>query len=204
LNPNRYPEATVARTESAELRVLYAGRIHQTKGVDVLLQSARRLQRAGDNARRLRVTIVGTGPQEAELRAEFGAEPWCTFTGFVSQADLSNIMHNSDVLCVPSVWFENSPGVLIQALGLGLPVLGSDMGGIPELIEHGRNGLILPPGNVEAWRGALESLLEQPEVLRDWRRHALAHSNRFDQDYLGGLTVKFIQTVIAAGSAGSP
>jgi len=195
LNPNRYPSATVPRTESAELRVLYAGRIHQTKGVDVLLQSARRLQRSG-NARPFRVTIVGTGPQEAELRSEYGAEPWVTFTGFVNQADLSNIMLNSDVLCVPSVWFENSPGVLIQALGLGLPVLGSNMGGIPELIEHGHNGLVLPPGDVEAWRAALENILEHPETLKDWRSYALAHSARFDQDYLGALTLKFIETVM--------
>jgi glycosyltransferase involved in cell wall biosynthesis len=204
LNPNRYPPATVPRTESAELRVLYAGRIHQTKGVHILLQSARRLQRAGGNARPFHVTVVGTGPQEAELRSEYGAEPWCTFTGFVNQSELSNIMLNSDVLCVPSVWFENSPGVLIQALGLGLPVLGSNMGGIPELVEHGRNGLVLPPGDVEAWHGALVDLVQDGERLSGWRSYALAHADRFDQDYLGRLTLDFLETVINAGSAGSP
>lgn len=203
LNPNRYPPATVPRTESRELRVLYAGRIHRTKGVAVLLESARRLHRAPGNAGSFHVTVVGTGPEEAELRAEFGAEPWCTFTGFVSQADLSNIMLNSDVLCVPSVWFENSPGVLIQALGLGLPVLGSNIGGIPELVEHGRNGLVLPPNDVEAWRSALEDLLRAREKLHDWRSYALAHSGRFDQDYLGRLTLEFIDTVIGAPSAGT-
>ena len=202
LNPNRYPKATVARTESAQLRVLYAGRIHQTKGVDILLESARRLQRARGNARPFHVTVVGTGPQEAELRREFGAEPWCTFTGFVNQAELSNIMLNSDVLCVPSVWFENSPGVLIQALGLGLPVLGSNIGGIPELVEHARNGLVLPAGDVEAWRSALEGIVQDRERLNGWRSYALAHSAHFEQDYLGRLTLDFIQTVIGAGSAG--
>jgi glycosyltransferase involved in cell wall biosynthesis len=204
LNPNRYPPATVPRADSATLRVLYAGRIHQTKGVDVMLQSARRLQRAGSLARPFHVTIVGTGPQEAELRAEYGAEPWCTFTGFVNQADLSDIMVNSDVLCVPSIWFENSPGVLIQALGLGLPVLGSNIGGIPELVEHGQNGLVLPPGDVEAWRSALEDVLQAPEKLAGWRSHALTHASRFDQDYLGKLTLEFIETVIGTGSTGRP
>jgi len=202
LNPNRYPAATVPRTDSATLRVLYAGRIHQTKGVDVLLQSARRLQQAGSSTRPFHVTVVGTGPQEAALRAEFGAEPWCTFTGFVNQADLSNIMLNSDVLCVPSIWFENSPGVLIQALGLGLPVLGSNIGGIPELVEHGHNGLVLPPGDVEAWRSALEDVLQAPERLSDWRSYALANSSRFDQDYLGRLTLEFIETVIGTRRVG--
>jgi len=202
LNPNRYPEATVPRTESAELRVLYAGRIHHTKGVDLLLECARRL-RANGHAPPFHVTIVGTGSDEEALRREFGSEPWCTFTGFVSQAELSNIMFNSDVLCVPSVCFDNSPGVLIQALGLGLPVLGSNVGGIPELIEHGQNGLVLPPGEVEAWRSALADILEHPEKLRGWRSHALANSHRFDQDYLGGLTLKFIETVVAAEGAAS-
>jgi glycosyltransferase involved in cell wall biosynthesis len=108
------------------------------------------------------------------------------------------------VLCVPSIWFENSPGVLIQALGLGLPVLGSNIGGIPELVEHGQNGLVLPPGDVEAWRSALEDLLQAPERLSDWRNHALAHASRFEQDYLGKLTLEFIETVIGTSNAGGP
>jgi glycosyltransferase involved in cell wall biosynthesis len=104
-------------------------------------------------------------------------------------------MVDSDLLCVPSIWFENSPGVVIQALGLGLPVLGSDTGGIPELVEADRNGALVPPGDMAAWQAALERILSDPSRLDRWRAYALQNTYRFDQDYLGNETMKFIQQV---------
>jgi glycosyltransferase involved in cell wall biosynthesis len=74
--------------------------------------------------------------------------------------DISNIMVNSDILCIPSIWAENSPGVVIHALSLGLPVIGSDKAGIPELVEDGKNGLLVPPGDMLAWQVALERILD--------------------------------------------
>jgi glycosyltransferase involved in cell wall biosynthesis len=196
LNTNRYPPPTVPRTESPHLRLIYVGRLHATKGVGLLLEAARRVHRKHGDERRFELTIVGNGPEEGALKSEYGSETWCKFTGFLSQKEISNLMMASDLACVPSIWFENSPGVLIHGLGLGLPALASDIGGIPELLEHERNGLLVPPGDLDAWAHALEGVLLSRERLTQWRSHALAHAYRFDQDYLGQRTLRFFESVI--------
>jgi glycosyltransferase involved in cell wall biosynthesis len=188
MNVNKYPEPTVAREESPAPRLLYVGRMHANKGVRLLLEAAERL-----SARhRFTLTLVGAGPEEAELREKYGSKDWCKFTGFISQPEISNLMRNSDVLCIPSIWAENSPGVVIHALGLGLPVVGSDNAGIPELVEHEKNGLLVPPGDLAAWTAALDGILTDPARLAPWRAYALENAYRFDQDFLGGEMVKFI------------
>jgi len=189
MNANLYPAPTVGRTEADHVRILYIGRLAATKGVDVLLSVAQNLAKNY----KFDVTVIGGGPDEAALRAKFGGEPWCKFTGFISQQEISNVIVNSDVLCIPSIWAENSPGVVIQALGLGLPVIGSDKAGIPELVENEVNGLLVPPGDLPAWETALERVLRQPSCLKPWREHALANAHKFNQDYLGSKILDFIQ-----------
>jgi glycosyltransferase involved in cell wall biosynthesis len=187
MNVNRYPAATEARLESDHTRFLYAGRLHGAKGVDVLLAAAKKMA----ETQTFTMTVVGSGPDEAALRTQYGHLPWCRFVGFVPQQELSNIMANSDVLCVPSVWAENSPGVVIHALGLGLPVIGSRIGGIPELVEDGKNGLLVEAASVDAWRDALASAASDPARREVWRTYAHANAKKFDQDYLGAKTLAF-------------
>ena len=189
MNVNRYPAPTVARTESQKLRILFVGRLHVTKGTDLLLEAASNLALKYN----FTLTMVGSGPDEAKLRGKFGNHPWVKFTGFLTQQEISNHMVNSDVLCIPSIWAENSPGVVIHALNLGLPVIGSDKAGIPELVEHNKNGLLVPPGDLQAWQNALVSILENPAALAPWRTYALENAYKFDQDYLGEKLLSFIK-----------
>ncbi len=181
LNPNTYPKPNVARTESDTMRLLYAGRIHNTKGIDILLEAVEAL--AG--TRHITLALAGQGQQEAELRARFEQAPWCNFLGFISHVQLADRMMESDLLCIPSIWAENSPGVVIQALGLGLPVMGSARGGIPELVRDGHNGCLVTDTTVEGWRTALAGILDAPEQLAGWRRTASAETGNFDAAGIG-------------------
>jgi len=191
LNPNKYPDATVIRKESDHLRFLYVGRLQPTKGVDVLLDALRSLY----GQYHFSLTLIGTGPDEARLRAENADKPWVKFTGFISQQEISNYMVQSDVMFIPSIWAENSPGVVVHALGLGLPVIGSNRGGIPELIIDGTAGALVEPGDVAAWRDATESLLRDHSIVARWRVNALANKGRFEQDTIGNEVIKFMQEV---------
>jgi glycosyltransferase involved in cell wall biosynthesis len=193
LDPNRYPAATQARTESTTPRLLFVGRLHESKGIKLLLQVARELARH----RTFTLTVVGTGPLEEELRARYAGEAWCRFTGFIDHSAMSNLMVNSDLLCIPSVWQENSPGVIIHALGLGLPVLASRKGGIPELVTDGVTGALVEAGDEAAWTLALEQLLEQPSRLQEWRKNALERVAQFDQDRLASGFLDFMESVAA-------
>jgi glycosyltransferase involved in cell wall biosynthesis len=194
LNANKYPPASAERESADVLRFLYVGRLHSTKGVDVLLEAAHCL--ADEYA--FTLTVVGSGPQEADLRERFAGQNWCRFAGHVSQQAVADFIANSDLLCIPSVWKENSPGVVIHALSKGLPVIGSNVGGIPEYVSHGENGLLVPPSDVAAWRDALASVLENASVLDTWRRHARAQASRFDQDVIGAKIVAYIRQTIGA------
>lgn len=181
LNPNTYPRPSLEHSKSATLRLLYAGRIHESKGVEMLLEAVAMLARDHD----VSLALAGRGQQEEELRARFGSEPWCRFLGFVSHAELADRMMESDLLCIPSIWAENSPGVVIQALGLGLPVIGSARGGIPELVRHGENGALVQDATPEAWRNALASILANPADLASWREAAASEAGRYDAVKIG-------------------
>jgi glycosyltransferase involved in cell wall biosynthesis len=194
LNANRYPAPTETRRDSDKLRLLYVGRLHETKGIHLLLQWVEPLAQSG----RLSMTVVGGGPLEAKLREQYEQSGWCTFTGFVDQVAVSNHIVDSDALCTPSLWLENSPGVIIHALSLGLPVLGSNKGGIVELVQHNRNGLLLPPGDEKAWTDALRGLCDNPNALRRWRAHAETNKHIFEQDYLGKKMLDFAEAIMTA------
>jgi glycosyltransferase involved in cell wall biosynthesis len=192
LNANRYPPALAQQQSVDRLRFLYVGRLHSTKGVDVLLEAARLLA----DEHEFTLTVVGGGPQEAELRIRFGSQAWCRFAGQVSQEEVANFIASSDVLCIPSVWTENSPGVVIHALSKGVPVIGSDIGGIPEYVRHGENGLLVRPKDVDAWCAALASVLDNFSVLEAWRGCAKAQAGRFDQDAIGREIVAYMEQTI--------
>lgn len=200
LNASVYPRPTCERRRSEALRLVYAGRLHASKGVSVLLEAAARAQETSGSRRPFNLTIVGSGPEEEALRAKYQASPWCTFTGFVSQTEVANLMVNSDLLCAPSVVFDNSPGVVVQALGLGLPVLASEVGGIPELVESGRTGRLVKPGDTSAWQHALEEIVADPTQLEQWRANALHNAHRFDQDHLGNQVLAFADRVSTGGA----
>jgi glycosyltransferase involved in cell wall biosynthesis len=191
MNPNAYPVPRAARIASKELRILFVGRLHSTKGVHLLLETARRLSEQYN----FKITIVGSGPDEAMLRDMYGAYSWCHFTGFINQVDISNIMMNSDVLCVPSLWLENSPGVIIHALGLGLPVIGSNKGGIPELVDDDKNGALFDVENADGLYDLLKTILLNPERLIAWRDYGVAHAEKFNQDHLGQQIISFMEKI---------
>ncbi len=132
------------------------------------------------------------------MRQESAGLPWCHIVGQIEQKEVSNYMIDHDVLCIPSLWAENSPGVVIQALSLGLPVIGSDRGGIPELITNGHNGLLLPAAEEGPWVHALSSVLASPEILNNWRANARSSAARFSQNDLGHNIFTIIQKTISS------
>jgi len=190
LNANRYPVPRTVHEPADHIRILYVGRLHSSKGLDVALQA---LDKLGD--RRFTLTILGNGPAEAEWRQSYGSRPWIRFGGHLPQQDVADQMAASDLLLVPSIWLENSPGVVIQALGVGLPVMGSDKGGIPELVQPGVNGMLVEAGNVVAWTEALAAVLDHPERLAPLRQNALASADAFAKPVLAGRIFSIFEAV---------
>lgn len=190
-NPNKYPAATLKFEAAKTLRLLYAGRLHESKGVDRLLVAVERLASKYD----ISLTLAGAGFQELELRERFGHYEWCSFLGFVDQEKLSNLMVQHDLLCIPSIWAENSPGVVIQALSVGLPVVGTARGGIPELVEDGINGALVEGVEADDWVKTLERLVNDRAAIEEWRPRAELSGKQYEQDQLGQRVLNWMRAL---------
>jgi len=198
-NPNLYDRPDLPRPASDLVRLLYVGRLHRSKGVELLLEAAEALA----PTHRFQLTIVGGGTEAARLEDRYPPSAWLRFAGHVPEAAVSGYMRDADLLCVPSLWQENWPGVAVRALEMGLPVLGSRIGGLPELIDPDQTGDLVPVGDRAAWIAALRRVLENPMELGRWQRNAEATRGRFDQDRLGERMLAFMAT-IAGSSAAAP
>jgi glycosyltransferase involved in cell wall biosynthesis len=127
----------------------------------VLLEAIARLTESG---RSVSATFVGDGPRRAaleQLARKLGIADRVTFAGGVGQDDIGRYYEDADVFCLPS-FSEGLPVVLLEAMAAGLPVVASRIAGIPELIEHGRSGLLVPPGRADLLADALGTLLVDP------------------------------------------
>jgi glycosyltransferase involved in cell wall biosynthesis len=159
--------------------LLFVGRLVERKGVHVLLDAMRLLV----SNREVRLEIVGDGPMRDELAeraAVLGLGTSVRFAGLVSDADLAHHYSSCDVFVLPAV--VDSKGdteglgvVLIEALAYGKPVIASGVGGIPDIVQHGRTGLLVPPGDSAALAEAVATYMDDPataERLADaGRRH---------------------------------
>jgi glycosyltransferase involved in cell wall biosynthesis len=150
--------------------VVFAGRLSAEKGVDTLIEAIGRLGRAG------RLSVAGEGPERARLEALSGevAPGRVRFLGRLGKADMVSLLRSATVVAVPSRWYENQPMIVLEALALGVPVVASDMGGLPELVETGVNGALVPPEDDEALAVALAALLDHPRQALEMGRAARA------------------------------
>ncbi len=143
--------APVPRTDRAAgglLRVGYLGRIEATKGIEVLIDAARRMP-AGS----ISVLIAGKGePGYVDTLVARGKGLDVTFLGFTKPADL---FARIDLLVVPSVWEEPLGRVIFEAYEHGVPAAVSRAGGMPEIVDEGRTGFVFEAGNSQALAGLL-------------------------------------------------
>jgi len=157
--------------------LLYVGRLSAEKGVKHLIKA---VAAGGD----LRLRVVGDGPEgdrlkafAAELRADVHFEGWRDADEVVAR------MSSAEALCVPSICYENCPGVALEAMASGLPVVASDLGGLPELLEGGRAGWLAPPADPQAWlRVITEALRDETRTAQQAARAFARVRERHDPD----------------------
>lgn len=171
---------------SAPVEILYAGRLHKSKGASVILEALAPLAAHYD----FHVTIFGSGEDEPRLKSLYGTRSWVTFGGFVTSETVLRHLAKTDVMCVPSVLHENYSRSVIEALRLGTPVFGSNIGGIPEQVEDDITGLLLPPGDVAAWQAAFEKAFNDVTLLPRLAANAARKASEFDS---GAILAAYIQ-----------
>ncbi len=161
-------EALRIKTTSDQLRVGYVGQIAPHKGVHVLFDAVQALTHVplqakayGDKSRFPAYT--------AQLQKQVAQDKRLSLPGVYQAKDVSQIFQGLDVLVVPSIWYENSPNVILEAFAHNTPVLVSDLGGMAELVKEGQNGLRFKAGDAAALATQLRRLVEEPGLLAQLR-----------------------------------
>lgn len=157
-NPAAPVPADVLVPAAARRDVVVAGRLSPEKGVDVLLRALA----AAPAVRRLHV--AGDGPARADLEvlAREVAPGRVVFHGRLPADDVRALVAGAVAAAVPSRWYENAPLAVTEALAAGVPAVVTALGGAPELVRDGVDGLVVPPEDPAALAAALTRLVEDP------------------------------------------
>jgi glycosyltransferase involved in cell wall biosynthesis len=104
-----------------------------------------------------------------DVRRMLADDPRVSFGGPVSYADVPALLSSFDVVCCPSIWFENGPTIALESMGVGTPVVGTRLGNLAELIQDGVTGRLVAPGNDAELAQAIAEIARDPSVVDRWR-----------------------------------
>lgn len=160
------PKANFSKTTSMKLRFGFIGRVTSIKGTHLLIEAFKQLPRQ----EKAQLTIYGkadvkSGQYMRMLQHQAANQSNITFAGFVNNADIAKIYRQLDVLVVPSIWPENSPVTILEALAHGIPVITSDVRGIADLVQHEVNGLIFANQNVQDLGMQMARCQDSPDLV---------------------------------------
>jgi len=166
--------------ERGDLLIGTAGRLVSQKGIGYFLRSAKEVLRVFPNAAFI---IVGDGPDRAELErlaTELSISDKVVFAG--RRTDMPDVYASLDIFVLASL-DEGMPMAILEAMAAGCPVIATQVGAVPKLIESGQTGATVPPANVEALSQAMLTMIHRPEMRRELARNARAlvterHSSR--------------------------
>jgi glycosyltransferase involved in cell wall biosynthesis len=174
----------------------YIGQLAPWKGVETAITAISSLP-----GRQL--LVVGDGPDRDRLgriAERLGVGDRVRFTGALDRAGVVEALETCAFVSVPSVWYENCPYSVMEALAAGRPVVASDIGGLPELVADGQNGLIVRPGDADALAAAMSSLWDDPSLLERMSAGAVVAS----MEYAEERYYQSLMDVYSVASANAP
>jgi glycosyltransferase involved in cell wall biosynthesis len=146
---------------------VFVGRLAREKGVHLLLDAWRRMDGC-------RLHIAGTGPEEAHLREQAATVPGVRFLGEIDRESVISAMQAAAFTIVPSIWYENFPVALAEAMACGRPSVAASPSALDEFVDHGRTGLRFESGSVDSLAAACAEMLRDPERTAAMGREARA------------------------------
>jgi glycosyltransferase involved in cell wall biosynthesis len=177
------------RPTKCPVRFGYVGRLHPSKGLIELAHAVLAIPPELDFRLDIRGPMIDDDSRTfaAELQQLLAGEPRVTFGPGIPGPDVPALLAELDVLLCPSMWFENGPTIALEAMAVGTPIIASRVGNLAEIVEDGINGLLVAPGNVEAWSAALIRAATEPALTIDRWRAVLPQPRTMDEiasDYL--------------------
>lgn len=162
--PGLTPKLEKVEVHHSPTLVAYIGRVSWEKGIVEFLEAARQLPQ-------IPFRVIGSASEEfAALKQK--APTNVTWTGFLSGKALDAMYQASKIIVVPGKWFEGFPNVMTRAMKHGKPVIASRLGAMSSIIDHGKNGLLVPPGEVTALAAAINALYKDDSLCKTFGENA--------------------------------
>lgn len=176
-------------------RALFVGRLADKKGLRYLINAVELLADRKRSLQNFELTIVGTGPLENDLRDYVKArnlDEHISFTGWVSEDELNEQYIAADFVIVPSIETESGdtegmPTVISEAFASGNPVIGTDAGGIDDVVRDGVNGFVIEQKNADAIARSMERLIDDPQLYERLAQGALDSADELDWSHCAAV-----------------
>jgi glycosyltransferase involved in cell wall biosynthesis len=178
---------------TSSLKLLFVGRLSPEKGCDVLIESMKILEKE-----KISLTIVGDGIEKVNLEKKVSGLNLASMVHFVGfKHNVNEFMASSDALVMPS-YREGQPLTLIEACCMGLPIVASNVGGIPDLIKENENGYLCPPGDSNQLAQTLKQLLKNIEALKaNSQAISAVYEKRFSSSNWAKNTINVYKIVLS-------
>ncbi|NMA51532.1 MAG: glycosyltransferase family 4 protein [Peptococcaceae bacterium] len=149
---------------------IYLGRLSHEKGVVTLLKAMEQVDG-------IQLYVIGTGPMEGQIKELINENKMSgkvKLLGFKSGAELEDLIKKAMFSIMPSEWYENAPYSLLEMMAWGKAVIGANIGGIPEMIDEGKSGLLFKPGDHLELAEKINLLKDNPDLVLEYGRNARA------------------------------
>jgi glycosyltransferase involved in cell wall biosynthesis len=177
---------------------VFAGRLVPAKQLPLAIGALRRVAAA-------RLIVIGDGPERQrldELVAQAGLQGRVVFKGAVPRSEAVVWLRAADAVVLSSAW-ENFPHAAVEAIAAGTPVVATAVGGVPEVIQSGVNGILVPPGDERALADAMQSVTADPQLSTRLRQGAAATAGDYEADRAyEAIERRLLAAGLRGGSAG--
>lgn len=153
---------------------LYFGRLSKEKGILNLIQAFAKTEKGI-------LYIAGEGEEKENIEniiKEKHLENRIKLLGFLNQEEMKECIRKCKFVIVPSIWYENCPYSVMETLAIGKPVIGADIGGIPELVNNQENGLTYQYDSIEELTSKINTLFENQELVKSFRENAKENAKK--------------------------
>lgn len=165
--------------------ITFIGTLGKHKGVDILINAFKSI--ANDN---IKLHIIGKGYDEENFKELSKDDNRIIFHGFVDNKDIYKYYEMTNALVIPSICYDNSPLVVYESFSTGTPVIGSRIGGIPELISDNYNGLLFESGDCNSLKEKLVKVINDKELLKKLEKNAF---NSLNQDSMNVMIERILE-----------
>jgi len=145
---------------NSRIRFLFSGTLSKHKGIDIVIRAFKSLKK--DN---FELNIYGNGPLKDFVMREVKHVKNIHYHGSYSKEDTKNLIKNSDIVLVPSAWYENNPIILQEMIAANIPPIVSDVGSLPEMVEDKKTGFIFEMSNLVSLKQVIEDIITNPTGL---------------------------------------